>query len=46
MAQGRAFYRQEDLGSTFSAFSTPPSLPCFKEEIIRASDSNLVIKGA
>jgi hypothetical protein len=46
MAQGRAFYRQGDLGGAFSAFSTPPSLLCFREEIIGASDSNSAIKGA
>jgi hypothetical protein len=46
MAQGRAFYRQGDLRGAFGAFNTPPSLLYFKGEIIRASDSNLVIKGA
>jgi hypothetical protein len=30
----------------FNAFNTPPSLLCFKEEIIGASDSNLIIEGA
>jgi hypothetical protein len=46
MAQGRAFYRQGDLGGAFSAFNIPPSLLCFKGEIIRALDSNSAIKGA
>ena len=46
IVQGRAFYKQGDLGSAFSAFNTPPSLLCFRGEIIRALDSNLVIKGA
>jgi hypothetical protein len=46
MARGRAFYRQGDLGGAFSAFNTPLSLLCFKEEIIGALDSNLAIEGA
>jgi hypothetical protein len=46
MAQGRAFYRQGDLGSAFSAFNALLSLLCFRGEIIRALDSDLVIEGA
>jgi hypothetical protein len=46
MTQGRAFYRQGDLGGAFSAFDTLPSLLCFGEEIIGALDSDSAIKGA
>ena len=45
-AQGRAFYRQGDLGGAFDAFITLPSLLCFRGEIIGASDSDLVIEEA
>jgi hypothetical protein len=46
MAQGRAFYRRGDLGGAFGAFSTLPSLLCFKREIVGALDSNLAMEGA
>jgi hypothetical protein len=46
MAQGRAFCGRGDLGGAFNIFSAPPSLLRFREEIIGALDSNLVIKGA
>jgi hypothetical protein len=46
MAQGRAFYRREDLGGAFGAFGAPPSLLCFGGEIIGALDSDLAIEGA
>jgi hypothetical protein len=46
MARGRAFYRREDLGGAFSAFSALPSLLYFGREIIKALDSDLAIEGA